>query len=44
MADHLPKTLAGRQLPPDLEERWEQLCALLLKWNRTHNLTGHRGP
>ena len=38
------ESLAGRELPPDLEERWDQLCALLLKWNRTHNLTGHRDP
>ena len=34
--------LAGIEPTPCLEEKWEVLCGLLLQWNRTHNLTGHR--
>ncbi|MBU1275450.1 MAG: 16S rRNA (guanine(527)-N(7))-methyltransferase RsmG, partial [Proteobacteria bacterium] len=34
----------GRPLPEELFPAWDLLCATLLRWNRSHNLTGHHDP
>ncbi|MCF8034190.1 MAG: 16S rRNA (guanine(527)-N(7))-methyltransferase RsmG [Desulfarculaceae bacterium] len=42
--EHIAKRLAGRALPNRLGCDWDSLSELLLKWNQTHNLTGHSDP
>ncbi len=41
MGDTRAQHLAKRELPATIDTQWDALCALLLKWNATHNLTGH---
>ncbi|MBU2467188.1 MAG: class I SAM-dependent methyltransferase, partial [Proteobacteria bacterium] len=44
MSRELAQQIAGRPLPEELFPAWDLLCATLLRWNRSHNLTGHHDP
>lgn len=44
MSRQLAQQIAGGPLPEGLFPAWEQLCSVLLRWNRAHNLTGHHDP